>query len=199
MALLPQEPTLFPTDLFQRPGADIGSVERWWVFYTRARSEKALARRLYHQGVGFFLPVYQHQWLSRGKRLRSFMPLFPGYVFLFGTEDGRIKALETNLVSRCLVVTDQERLHTDLARVHYLIEAGLPLRPEDHLAPGTMVEIHSGALAGLQGKVLRRGGQTRLVVEVQMLQRGVSVEIDELMLRPIAEQQSALQGAAADL
>jgi len=38
-------------------------------------------------------------------------------------------------------------------------------------------------MAGFQGKVLRRGRQLRLVIEVQLLQQAVSVEIDNHMLR----------------
>jgi hypothetical protein len=49
----------------------------------------------------------------------------------------------------------------------------------------SLVEFVCGSLAGLQGKVIRRGEQLRLVVEVELLQRGVSVEIDSHMVQPL--------------
>jgi hypothetical protein len=115
----------------------------------------------------------------------SYLPLFPGYVFLHGATEGRGHALETGLVSRCLSVVDQVGLHRDLARIYRLISSGAPLLPEERLEPGSLVEIVFGSLAGLQGKVIRRGKQLRLVVEVELLQRGVSVEIDSHMVQAI--------------
>jgi len=51
---------------------------------------------------------------------------------------------------------------------------------------GAPVEITAGTFQGLRGTVVRRGGQTRLVVEVEFLRRGVSVEVEEWALRPVA-------------
>jgi hypothetical protein len=114
------------------------------------------------------------------------LPLFPGYVFLLATPESRIKVLETNLVVRYLHVEDQEQLESDLARVHRLMEAGQPLTPLPRLLPGAWVEVTEGSLAGTRGKVLREGGRCRFIVEVHFLQRGVSLEVDARMLRPVS-------------
>jgi transcriptional antiterminator RfaH len=186
MPLLPLEPFVFPDDLLTR-GDDPGDPSRcWWVLHTRPRAEKSLTRQLHQRGVPFFLPLYQRQWRSRGRSFRSHMPLFPGYVFLHGDGQARLEALQTNLLVRVLPVADQEQLGTDLARVHQLIVTGLPLTPEERLEPGTRVEITSGPLAGLEGKFLRRRNQFKFFVEVEFLQRGVSVEIEAWMVRPLA-------------
>jgi hypothetical protein len=187
MPILAAEPSLFPDTLFSDVG-DAEAVPDWLVIYTRARAEKALARRLLSRRVGFFLPLHERRWLSPAGRTRcSFLPLFPGYLFLHGATDARYHALETGLVSRCLSVADQRRLHRDLARVHRLICSGAPLLPEERLEPGSLVEFVFGSLAGLQGKVIRRGKQLRLVVEVELLQRGVSVEIDSHMVQALGK------------
>src|SRR5205823_5560159 len=157
------------------------------VLHTRPRAEKSLARRLLHRAHSYFLPLYKRQWPSRGRLLCSHVPLFPGYLFLQGDSDVRTAALETNLVARVLSVEDQVQLQSDLERVYQLMSAGLPLTPEERLEPGSMVEIISGPLAGLQGKVLRRGKHLKLFVEVQFLQRAVSAEIDAWMVQPLSE------------
>jgi transcription antitermination factor NusG len=188
MPLLSAEPSIFPETLFSDDGSCAQSVPDWLVVYTRARAEKALARSLLARRVGFFLPLHERRWHSPSGRVRcSFLPLFPGYVFLHQATEARLNALETGLVSRCLSVADQMALHQDLARVYRLIASGAPLLPEERLEPGNLVEIVYGSLTGLQGKVIRRGKQMRLVVEVELLQRGVSVEIDSHMVEPLAK------------
>jgi hypothetical protein len=119
------------------------------------------------------------------------LPIFPGYVFLYGGAQERLAALETNCVSRCIAVHAQDELQRDLARVFHLITTGLPLVPEPCLEPGTLVEVTGGVMEGLQGRILRRGGQLRLVIEVHLLQQAVSVEIDEHLVRRVDDRRSA--------
>ena len=80
------------------------------------------------------------------------------------------------------------RLREDLARVYRMMQAGMLLSPEEELQPGASVEIVAGPLAGLEGKILRRGRQLRFFVEVQLLQRGVSIEIEGWMIRLLSGQ-----------
>jgi transcriptional antiterminator RfaH len=186
MPILPLEPFVFPDGLLRGPTPSGEGPERWWVLHTRPRAEKVLARKCVQRGLSFFLPQYERAWRSRGRLLRSHLPLFPGYLFLHGDDQSRLHALETNLVVRWLPVPDQRQLHLDLSRVHHLITSEAALTPEERLVPGTPVEIRHGPLAGLQGTVLRRGKSLRVFVEVQFLQRGVSVEIETWMLEPLA-------------
>jgi transcriptional antiterminator RfaH len=196
MPLLPLEPFLYPEDLLSPPATAEADPSRWWVLHTRPRTEKCLARRFLSRTLPFFLPLYKRQWRSRGRLLCSHVPLFPGYLFLRGDYQVRLAALETNLIVRCLPVEDQEQLQADLARVYHLMATGEALTPEDRLRPGAPVEIVHGPLAGLEGKVIRRGKQLKLFVEVQMLQRGVSVEIEGWMIQPLGDGRPALTGAA---
>ncbi len=188
MPLLPLEPFVFPDDLLDQPAFLPELITKWWVLHTRPRAEKSLARRLLRSTIPFFLPLCKRQWRHRGRLLCSYVPLFPSYVFLRGDHPAVVKTLETNLVARVLPVEDQAQLHGDLARVYCLIASDAPLTPEDRLKPGALVEIISGPLAGLEGKVLRRGKQLKFIVEVQFLQRGVSVEIESWMIEPKSNQ-----------
>jgi transcriptional antiterminator RfaH len=195
MPLLPPEPFVFPEQLFTDPSRlpedASGEPWRWWVMHTRPRAEKSLARRCLERGVPFFLPLYQRRWRTRGQQksrlLSSHLPLFPGYVFVGGDDQARLAALQTKLVARCLHVSDQAQLHADLTRVHQLMAAQTPLVPEGRLLPGMWVEISDGPLAGLQGKIIRRGKRCKFFVEVNFLQRGASVEIDGWMIRPSSD------------
>jgi transcriptional antiterminator RfaH len=185
MPLLQQEPCIFPESLLQGPLAQAGPGS-WWVLHTKPRAEKSLARRLLRRNLAFFLPVYHRQWRTAGRLRSSYLPLFPGYLFLFGTAEARLYSLETSLVVRPLEVKNQDQLHDDLRRVYQLVLSGSPLAPQERLAPGSAVEILSGPLAGLEGKILRQGKHLKFLVEVRFLQQGVAVEIESWMFRPIA-------------
>jgi transcriptional antiterminator RfaH len=185
MPLLPLEPYLFPEDLFESAVYSTPGPQSWWVLHTRPRAEKALARQFLARNLPFFLPLHHRQWRSRGRLQSSYLPLFPGYVFLHGDSHARVMALTTNLVANVLPVPDQTQLYTDLTRVNHLIASGSPLTPEARLEPGTPVQIIAGPLAGLEGKILRESKNLRFVVDVRLLQQGVSVEIESWMFQPL--------------
>ena len=56
----------------------------------------------------------------------------------------------------------------------------------DLLVPGQPVEIIAGPLSGVQGTLVRHGGQMRLVVEVNFLQQAVSAEVESWMVEPVS-------------
>jgi len=184
MPIHPAETSVFPENLLET--APVESPERCWrVVYTKARQEKALARELLKYEVPFYLPLIPRDHLIRGKRVRSLLPLFAGYVFLFGSEEDRLRTLKTNRTSRILPVDDQAQLLRDLAQIRQLIATDAPLTVERRLAPGRRVRVKSGAMLGLEGTVLSRRGHTRLLVAVNFLQQGASVAIDDFMLEPL--------------
>jgi transcriptional antiterminator RfaH len=196
MPLLPPEPYLFPETLLTEGTHAPQEGHRWWVLHTRPRAEKALVRRILAQGDSFFLPLYYRRWRTGGRLRSSYLPLFPGYVFLHGTEDERLRALETNLVANVIPVLDQDGLSADLARVYRLMALDVPLSPEACLPPGTPVSIISGPLAGLEGKVIRQGKQCKFLVEVRLLNQGVSVEVESWMFQPAARPAEAYRQMA---
>ncbi len=155
MPLLPLEPFVHPPELLasEAESTQVAAppLLHWWVMHTRPRTEKALARLLLGRSVGFFLPQYEKQRLIRGRRQCSHLPLFPGYLFVFGDHDARRTALETNLIINCLPVPDQRGLRDDLSRVYRLMTSDSPLSPEVQLEPGDPVEIIEGSLTGLRG------------------------------------------------
>jgi transcription antitermination factor NusG len=184
MPILEPEPALHPQFLLD--GIDCGlSVRCWWVLQTRARQEKAAARDLLRFGIPYYLPLVKKRLVCRGRRFVSHIPLFPGYVFMFASEEERGGSLKCNRISRTLTVFDPELLVADLRQVHRLIASEAPLTVESRLAPGDRVRVRCGELEGIEGTVLRRHGQTRLLVSVNFLQKGASLEIEDFLLEPI--------------
>jgi transcription antitermination factor NusG len=184
MPIITDTTTIFPEDLFEAM-PPLSLERRWWVIYTKSRQEKALANQMFQAGLSFFLPLVPKDYLIRGRRVRSQIPLFAGYVFLFGSQDERVRALATNRVAYILPVEDGEQLWRDLSQIHRLIKTNSPLTIERRLAPGQRVRVKSGAMAGIEGTVTARRGTCRLLVAVNLLQQGVSVAIDDYMLEPL--------------
>jgi transcriptional antiterminator RfaH len=184
MPILNQEPQCFPAELLTN-GLDVADDRRWWVLHTKARQEKSVARDLLAQQVPYFLPQVEKTLLVRGRRQRSYIPLFTSYVFLYGSELERYRSLTTNRIGQVIEVKEQAQFHSDLAQVWRLIEAGAPLTVESRLTPGDRVRVRCGSLAGVEGTVTVRRSRSRLLVAVRLLQQGVSVEIEDFLLEPI--------------
>jgi transcription antitermination factor NusG len=182
-----QQPSVFPTDFFEVTETSLNDAgdRLWWVVYTKSRQEKAFSRQLIVNQIPHYLPLVKKTYVSCGRKFNAQVPLFPGYVFMYGSEQERICSLTTNRVSRILAVADPARLRADLDQIHRLICTGAPLTVEQRLAPGNRIRIRHGAMAGLEGTVLVRRGKTRLIVAVTFLQQGVSVEVDDFSLEPI--------------
>ncbi len=185
MPALPPEPDVFPEDLFRAPKLQEHPGRAWWVMHTRPRQEKSLARQLHSRRIPFYLPLFARRRPWRGNVTTSYLPLFTGYLFLLANRDERIAALSTSRVVQPLRVVGQEELWRDLTQVHRLIASGAPLMPEDRLCPGALVEITSGPLAGLQGKIHSAASGRRFVVQVDFIQRGASVLLDDFALARI--------------
>jgi transcriptional antiterminator RfaH len=178
------EPQIFPEDLLELSPCD-ASGRRWWVLYTKPRNEKAVARQLHAMGVPFYLPLVLKRGLCRRRPITSLVPLFPNYLFLFGTNDERVRSLSTNRIVRNFPAVDESQLNFDLRQVRRLIASHAPLTVESRLDCGRRVRVRHGSLAGLEGTVISRQGHTRLVISVKFLGQGASVVIEDCMVEPL--------------
>ena len=182
MPILAAEPAFFPACLFDEDLPPESTERSWWVLHTRPRQEKRLAQHLWHRGIPFYVPQISRPVRVRTRIIHSHLPLFPGYVFLLGTREERLVALETGRVVQPLRVTNQEALWHDLAQIQRLIASGAPLTPEGALISGATVEIRSGPLAGLRGTIIQSVSGRRFLVRVDFIQRGASVLLDDIGL-----------------
>ena len=186
MPILSAEPQFCPVDLFER-GSEGSLGRNWWVIHTKPRQEKSLARHLHAARIPFYLPLVSKRLRVRNRTLTSYTPLFPGYVFMLAVVEERIAAFSTNRIVRSIPVVDQQKLWRDLNQVQQLISTGAPITPEGRLAPGTVVDIRTGPLAGLRGKILKNATGRRFVVEVDFIQRGASIVLDDFTLVPVID------------
>jgi len=160
-------------------------VGRWWAIYTRARNEKIVAAFLDAAEVSYFLPIVRHGRSTRARVQYVDLPLFPGYLFICGDSHARLAALKTNRVAKVLEVSDQEKLKSDLAQIHRLLDSGEPVDLFPNLCRGARCRVRSGVLAGLEGVVLRRRGMWRVYISVEFIGQSAELEVDSAMVEII--------------
>jgi transcription antitermination factor NusG len=177
--------TFSPSNPVCSDGSDASTSGCWWLAHTLPRQEKALASALYARDVPFYLPLVTRKSLSRGRTRVAQIALFPGYVFIRGDDEDRLHVLQTNRVLTVHRAPDGERLRADLQRFYELISAGAPLLPEARLISGERVRVRSGPFRGQEGVVIRRNGKTRLLIAVDYLQQGASLEVDDCLLERV--------------
>ena len=186
MPILGAEPDMFPDNLLDQQDIGSNSETAWWALYTLPRREKELMRRLRSMQVSFYGPLIQRRRRSPKGRVRTVhASLFPGYVFLYGDNESRYRAMTTNCVSRNIDVPDKAKLVCDLRQIYSLIEVGAPITPEARLAPQMQVRVKSGPFAGMLGIVIRRDNRDRLVIAVNFLKQGASVVLDDYQLERV--------------
>jgi transcription antitermination factor NusG len=152
----------------------------WYGLHIRSNHEKVAATVLAGKGYQQYLPVYlsRRQWSDRVVQTEK--PLLPGYVFCRFNPRNCLPIMTTPGVisvvgygSTPAPITDAE-----IAAVQAIVDSGLATEPHPFLRTGQRVRIKRGSLQGLEGILVKKKANWRLVVSVDMLHRSVSVEID---------------------
>jgi transcription antitermination factor NusG len=158
----------------------------WTVLQVKSRQEKALADDLWRRGIDYYLPLVRQQKIYGGRKFQMELPLFPGYVFLFGTTDDIYTADRTRRVSKIIEVHQQKRLAEELSNLRLALENSSSLTAYPFLKTGVQVEVCSGPFRGLRGLVEHWSRADRLILQIETLGRAVSLEIGPAELEAVA-------------
>ena len=152
----------------------------WYAIWTRSRHEQSVREQLQRKGLDAFLPTINRwsRWKDRKKQVE--WPLFPGYCFV------RINAADRLPVLKCTGVVKIISFDGEIApipdreilSIRQLIETDLQFDPCPLIREGTLVEVVHGPLRGVVGRLVRKGSHARLVLAVELIGQGVSVEVD---------------------
>lgn len=162
--------------------------KHWYAVYVRPSHEAQVAKRFCTREIENFLPQYQvqHKWKNRCTKKLD-LPLFPGYLFAHISTAERVRVLEVPSVL-CLVGTAHRPLPLLDSEIDAL-RAGLAARnalPHPFLKVGERARIRGGALAGMEGVVLRGKNIARVVISLELIMQSVVVEVDWDELEPVA-------------
>jgi len=161
---------------------------KWYAAYTSANHEKRVAEQLGVRLVEHFVPLYESMRCWKDRKVRLQLPLFPGYVFVRLTRSERLRVLQVPGVARlvgfnglpcALPDSDIESLKNGL--VH-----GVRAEPHPFLTVGRHVSVIRGPLAGQEGILIRRKGNWRVVLSVQLIMRSIAVDLDIADVVPLS-------------
>ena len=157
----------------------------WYALWTRSRHEQVVREQLERKQVEVFLPTIRKwsRWKDRKKQID--WPLFPGYCF------ARFDPQDTLPILRCTGVVSIISFEGEpapipeheLDGIRQLIETDLAFDPVPLIKEGQMVEVTHGPLKGVVGRLVQKKEKARLVLSVDLIGQGVSVEIDAADVR----------------
>jgi transcription antitermination factor NusG len=143
------------------------------------------------KGFEAFLPTIR-EWSRRaGTRRLIPVPMFPGYLFVHHAIEKRsyLDIMNTRGVVRILGER-WDRLapveDSEIDAIQRLGRSELALQPYPYLREGQRVRIVQGALAGVEGILVRnKASRGLLVISVNLLNRSVAVEVDCASVDPV--------------
>jgi len=137
--------------------------------------------------IDAFLPTIPRwsRWKDRKKKID--WPLFPGYCFARFDPANTLPILKCTGVVNIVSVDGKPASipEHELDSIRVLIGSELQYDPCPLIREGMMVEVVHGPLSGVIGRLVRKDAQrARLVLSVDLIGQGVSVEVDAADVKP---------------
>lgn len=160
----------------------INSAEyNWYAVYVKSRAEKKAQTELQYKGIESFLPLQRklRQWSDRKKWVE--MPLISGYLFVRISRKEYDAVLQSNFIVSYVRFEGTAALipekQIDFLKMMLKQDAVDIEITQEKFEPGQIIEVISGPLIGLQGKLVRIKGRNKLAVELDQLGYSALVEI----------------------
>jgi transcription termination/antitermination protein NusG len=176
----------FPTDAPHGPcwfPRLAGDKESWFALYVQVNHEREVANRLEQKEIGSFLPLMECWSKRKDRRKKVSVPVFPGYVFFRTILDNYTHVHILKTPGALTILGNSEGPvpipRFQIENLQTVLTSKSPLALNPYLKEGNWVRVVRGPLAGCTGILLRQHPRKgRLVVNVDMICRSVSVELD---------------------
>jgi len=161
--------------------------QRWYAAHTCANHEKRVAEQLARRCVEHLLPLYPSWRRWKDRRVCLQLPLFPGYIFVRLALRDRMLVLQAPSVVRLIGfgATPAPVSENEIASLQRALGEGARLQPHPYLTLGQRVRITTGSLAGYEGILIRRKGNLRVVLSIDLIQRSVVLDTDAHSIAPV--------------
>src|SRR5260370_5759756 len=176
-----------PSDL--NPHFEMQSTsQRWFGVRVKTRKEAFSSAALDSRGYECFSPTYnvRRRWSDRVKEVPE--ALFPGYVFCRFEVQRRVPILTAPGVIEIVGVgrTPEPIPDEEIWALQRAVKLCSSTSPWPYLSAGQKVRIESGPMAGTEGGLVKVKNASRLILSVHLLQRSVSLELDEQHVAPLS-------------
>lgn len=157
----------------------------WYAVHLRHQHENKIENILKSKGLTYFLPKREivRNWTDRKKIISE--PLFKGYVFVSAREADFPSLIETRGVIRILGAGSCKPTpipYSDIEALQRFAMENIRLDPFPYLKTGTKVKIKQGPLKDIEGFVVRKRKECRIVLTIELMRQSVSLEVDEALL-----------------
>lgn len=165
------------------------SSPNWFAAYTSSHHEKRVASHFAERQIESFLPLYaaRHRWKNRCE-MNLELPLFPNYVFVRIDPRERVRVLEVPGV-QSLVGFGRTLAPLPDFEIEALRSAlgQRKIEPHPYLVIGERVRIKAGPMAGMEGVLVRKKNNFRVVLALDVIMQSVAVEVDADDLEPASK------------
>jgi len=149
-----------------------------------------VAATLNRSGIPHYLPLKSElrKWSDRKQMVET--PLFSGYLFvnINVMTSSRLQVLKVPGVGALvgnqmgpLPIPDQQ-----IEDIRKVLTAGVECSVEPLLKEGDRVRVMHGALAGIEGTLVRTQSASRLLVSIEMIRQSLSVSVSRSDVEPVA-------------
>jgi len=164
-------------------------VKSWYLIYTKPRQEALAQENLQRQGYGVYLPKVRLMRRRRGKQEAVVEPLFPRYLFIhLDTQTDNWAPIRSTFGVASLVRFGSEPAQVPDELVAQLKsqegQEGLHEWAEPKLKVGDRVRVAEGPLKGVEGILLAKSGQERVMLLLEMLGKEVRTHLTTGQIEP---------------
>lgn len=167
--------------------------EKWFAVYTKYKCEKYVAAQLAKKNIHAYVPLLSKTKRYSRKIKHYEVPLINCYVFVKIKKEDYLRTLETEFVMKFLkngndLLAIPENEIQILKRVGGQVEETFEADALT-LDQGQIVEVTSGQLTGMKGKIINRAGKKSFVVALETIGYHLLVNIDLKWLKPIKDKE----------
>jgi transcription antitermination factor NusG len=155
---------------------------KWFAIQTRARHEKRVDEQLREKGIAAFLPLSRelHHWSDRQKVVHQ--PLFSGYMFVHIPESPEARKSVLTTIGVCWFVGNRGMglpiPDKQIQDVQAILTSKVAYSTFPFMRVGQRVRIRGGCLDGIEGILVCKDTDRRVVVSVELVRRSLAVQID---------------------
>ena len=153
----------------------------WYPIYVRSRHEKNVHSALLNKGIESSLPLKTviRQWSDRKKKVQ--LPMFRGYIFVkINLNIDKLNVLQTPGIVKFIHFKNQIPAipEEQIFWLDALLSLESEINYETQYLPGDEAEVIAGPFKGLKGKVIKQKSVLSVILWIDIIMQGISIEMD---------------------
>lgn len=155
------------------------SERHWFALYTKPRHEFKAELQLQSISVDSYLPTYlvTKRWTDRKKKIIE--PLFKGYIFIYASENERLRTLAQSTIVRCISFLGKPSVIPEwqIINVKKILSGNPDVVVSNRIEIGTSIKITDGPFKDVIGVVAGTQEDKWLAVSIELIHRSIMVRL----------------------